>query len=76
MRILDTSRFSSPIFATPGDFLRVTWRDHEGQRVEMETTIKKAQVLDTAVLVEYEPDEARELGFEDALGVFAGEAIR
>ncbi len=75
MKILDTSPFSSPICVCLGDTLRVIWHDHEGQVVEMETEIKEAQTLDTAVLVNYDPDEARKLGFEEALGVFAGEAI-
>ncbi len=75
MKILDTKPFSSPINVTPGDTLRVTWRDPEGQVFVMKTKIEEKQVLDTAVLVKYEPDEARELGFEEALGMFAGEAI-
>jgi hypothetical protein len=75
MKILDTKPFSSPITVNPGDTLRVIWRDSEDQVVGMETKIKEAQTLDTAVLVNYDPDEARGLGFEEALGVFAGEAI-
>ena len=75
MKILDTSPFSSPINVNPGDRLRVIWHDHDDQVVAMETEIKKGTMLDTAVLVNYDPDEARELGFEEALGVFAGEAI-
>ena len=74
MKILNTKPFTSPINVLPGDTLIVTWRDHD-QVPTMETKIEEAQVLDTAVLVEYEPDEARELGFEEALGTFAGEAI-
>ena len=75
MKILDTTPFSSRLKVSPGDRLRVIWHDHEGQVAEMETKIKEAQTLDTAVLVNYDPDEARKLGFEEALGAFAGEAI-
>ena len=75
MKILKTSPFSSPIVVDPGDTLLVTWRDRDNQVAWMKTKIEKDQVLDTAVLVDYEPDEARELGFEEALGIFAGEAI-
>jgi|GEM_PF-5441536 len=73
MKILATTPFSSPIHCAPGDMLRVIWRNE--QRTTMETKIEKAQVLDTAVLVEYEANEAKELGFREVLGVFAGEAI-
>ena len=74
MKILDTSPFVSPAHVVAGDTLRVTWRDSDGQVVMMETIIEKAQTLDTAVLVEYTPEEAGALGFKSALGTFAGES--
>ena len=74
MKILDTSPFTSPIFCCKGDRLIVTWNDSNKVVAQMEARITEAQTLDTAVLVEYTPEEAEKLGFESALGVFAGKA--
>ena len=62
MKILDRTQFTAPIHVDPGDTLRVIWHDHDGQVAEMETQIEEKQVLDTAVFVEYEPDEAGGVG--------------
>jgi hypothetical protein len=74
MKILDTRPFSNPIICCPGDTLRVTWSDNNKTVARMEATITEDQTLDTAVLVKYTPEEAEKLGFESALGVFAGKA--
>jgi hypothetical protein len=74
MKILDTRPFDSTVTCGAGDKLKVTWRDDNEVVVQMETKITEDQTLDTAVLVEYAPEEAKALGFESALGVFAGKA--
>jgi len=74
MKILDTSPFNSPIVCNKGDRLVVTWGNRNKPVAQMEAEITEDQTLDTAVLVEYTPEEAEKLGFESALGVFAGKA--
>lgn len=74
MKILNKRPFASPIHVQPGDSLHVTWTDNDGQVATMKAKIEEKQIFDTAVLVEYTPEEAEALGFESALGMFAGEA--
>jgi hypothetical protein len=74
MKILNTQSFISDVHCYPGDELIVIWSDDTGVVVTMEAKITDEQTLDTAVLVEYTPAEAEALGFESALGVFAGKA--
>lgn len=73
MKILNTSPFTSPICVMPGDTLNVIWYDNDKQIATLQVKIKHKQILSTAVLVEYDLDEAQKLGFKEALGIFAGE---
>lgn len=75
MKILNRQPFSSSVHLMPGDTLIVTWNRDGKQISQMQATIEEEQTLDHAVLVEYDPDEAEELGFKSALGVFAGENL-
>jgi len=72
MKILNRRPFTSPIHCDPGDKLIVTWYGKSVAR--MVANIEEKQILDTAVLVEYNPAEAKSLGFKTALGTFAGES--
>jgi len=74
MKILNRKPFNFPIHCDPGDILIVTWHNTNNEpTATMRTTIKEKQILNTAVLVEYSPAEAKSLGFKTALGTFAGE---
>ncbi len=74
MHIISTMAFSSPICCSAGDILYVIWQDSEHEVASIETKILDDQTLDIAVLVEYTPEESREMGLELALGMFAGQS--
>lgn len=71
MKILGKEPFTTPVYCCPGDILKVTWTRDGKQVARMEAKIKEGQLLDHAVLVEYDDNEIMEL--ESALGVFAGQ---
>ena len=79
MKILKTTPFTSPVHITPGDKLRVTWWDREGNEVrkvaETEVKITESRILDTAVLVDFPSEEAKAFGLKSALGCLAGESL-
>lgn len=79
MKILKTTPFSSPIHVIPGDKLKVTWsdKDENGWRqvARTETEITDSRTLDTAVLVDFPPEEAEVFGLKSALGCLAGEKL-
>lgn len=72
MKILNTKLFYVALEVEPGDTLKVTWVDDDKNIAHMKATIMEKQTLDTAVLVEYSPEEAKALGFKSVLGIFAG----
>ena len=73
MRILNTTPFVSPIHVQPGETLNVVWCDGNREIAQMQAKIKHQQILSTAVIVEYDDDEVKELGLKEAIGLFAGE---
>jgi hypothetical protein len=76
MRILKTTPFITSVCCNPGDKLRVTWRDEGKVVVKTETEITESRILDTAVLVDFPPEEAKAFGLKTAIGCLAGEKIR
>ncbi|KKL53796.1 hypothetical protein LCGC14_2271790, partial [marine sediment metagenome] len=47
--------------------------DGNREIAQMQAKIKHQQILSTAVIVEYDDDEVKELGLKEAIGLFAGE---
>lgn len=73
MQIIDTQAFDEPAHVQLGDTLTVTHYDDNGVVIVSFTAeIKKKQLLNRAVLVEYTSDEAAALGLKSAFGTFVG----
>jgi hypothetical protein len=75
MKILKTTPFTSVVHTLPGDKLKVIWYDDGEIVAETETEITESRTLDTAVLVDFPPEEAKAFGLKSALGCLAGEKL-
>ena len=79
MEILKTTPFITPVTVNSGDKLRVTWWDRDGKKMkkaaETQTEMTESRTLDTAVLVDFSPEEAKAFGLKTAIGCLAGEKL-